>query len=261
MELGEVTVITLVTVKTAYWRLSGFILLFSVLFTLYLTRDLTTKLNRMEAAFRKVSYGDFSGKLSINSKDEFGAFTETFNELLNDLKENVGNILNLTRDLGPFISTKSELPDLYNLVAKAVVQDTSADIAVLLKAEMNDSFQVVALEGVELTDENRERLLKLVSNRVYRPNSYLALGGTDSELTDSIIKSLLAAPLIVEGKNYGLLASIKTESDEAFSDLGITRFSTFAEYVSLTLDNFFKYKALPGILWNQVIEFDIFRYG
>ncbi|MCK5201660.1 MAG: histidine kinase, partial [Spirochaetales bacterium] len=223
---------------------TGLILLFSVLFTLYLTRDLTTKLNRMEAAFRKVSYGDFSGKLIINSKDEFGVFTETFNELLNDLKENVGNILNLTRDIGSFISAKSELTDLYNLVAKAVVQDTSADIAVVLITEMNNSFQIVALEGAELTDENRERLLKIVSNKVYRPNSHLVLDGADNELTGSIIKSLLVAPLIVEGKNYGLLASIKTKTDEAFSDLGITRFSTFAEYVSLTLDNFFKYKEL-----------------
>lgn len=94
----------------------------------------------MEDAFRKVSYGDFSGKLNIISKDEFGVSTETFYELINDLKENVNNILNLTRDIGSFISDKSELTDLYNLVAGAVVQDTSADTAALLKTEKNNSF-------------------------------------------------------------------------------------------------------------------------
>lgn len=221
-----------------------FILIFSILFTLFLSRDLTRKLSMMEDAFRKVSYGDFSGKLNIISKDEFGVFTETFNELINDLKENVNNILNLTRDIGSFISDKSELTDLYNLVAGAVVQDTSADTAALLKTEKNNSFQFVALKGAHLSDENKDRLLSIVSNRVYRPNSLFALDSTDNELSGSIIKSLLIAPLIVEGKNYGLLVSIKSKSEDRFSDLGITRFSMFTEFVSLTLDNFFKYKEL-----------------
>ncbi len=223
---------------------TGIILIFSIIFTLYLTRDLTRKLSLMEAAFRKVSNGDFSAKLNISSGDEFGVFTKIFNELLNDLKENVNNILNLTRDIGSFISDKSELTDLYNLVAVAVVQDTSADTSAVLKSEVNNGFQFVAIKGLQLSDTDKIRLLNLVSNRVYRPNTHFALNTSDSELSGSIIKSVLAAPLIVEGKTYGLLVSIKTESEDGFSDLGITRFSTFTEYVSLALDNFFKYKEL-----------------
>jgi sensor histidine kinase YesM len=233
--------------KNTYWFFlitTGCILLFSILFTLYLSKNLTLKLSLMEKAFRKVSYGDFSGKLSIISKDEFGAFSITFNELINDLKENVNNILNLTRDIGSFISDKSELSDLYNLVAGAVVQDTSADTAVLVKSEMNNSFQIVAVKGNQLSDKTMNQLLSIISNKVYRPNSLFTLNNTDIELSQSVIKSLLIVPLTVEGKNHGLLISVKTTSEDGFSDLGITRFSTFAEYVSLTLDNFFKYKEL-----------------
>ncbi|MCK5673381.1 MAG: hypothetical protein KAH95_08385, partial [Spirochaetales bacterium] len=224
--------------------MTGLILTFSIIFTLYLSRDLTTKLTLMNGAFRNVSYGDFSKKLNINSNDEFGAFTVTFNELLNDLKENVNNILNLTRDIGSFISDKSELTDLYNLVAGAVVQDTSADIAAVLISENNGKFQFVACNGTALSEEEKDKLLDLVSNRVYRPNSLFTLNANDKELNDSIFKSLLAAPLMVEGKKYGLLVSIKTISKDRFSDLGVTRFSTFTEFVSLALDNFFKYKEL-----------------
>ncbi len=223
---------------------TGLILGFSIIFTLYLSRDLTSKLSRMENAFRKVSNGDFSGKLDIKARDEFGEFTKTFNELLNDLKENVGNILNLTRDIGSFISDKSELIDLFNLVAVAVVQDTSADAAAVLIFGINNKFQLGALEGVEFSESDKKYLLELVSNRVYRPNTHFILNHTDSKIQGSLIKSVLAAPLVVEGKNYGLLVAVKTRSSEMFSDLGITRFVTFTEYVSLTLDNFFKYREL-----------------
>ncbi len=223
---------------------TGLILGFSIIFTLYLSRDLTSKLRRMENAFRKVSYGDFSGKLNISSRDEFGDFTKTFNELLNDLKENVGNILNLTRDIGPFISDKSELIDLFNLVAGAVVQDTSADTAAVLISDVNGRLHLGAMKGAGFSESDMEYFLELVSGRVYRPNTHFILNDTDSEISGTIIRSLLAAPLIVEGKNYGLLVAVKTRTSEIFSDLGITRFVTFTEYVSLTLDNFFKYREL-----------------
>ena len=224
--------------------MTGVILTFSIIFTLYLSRDLTRKLTSMKGAFRNVSHGDFSRKLNITSKDEFGAFTVTFNELMNDLKENVNNILNLTRDIGSFISDKSEINDLYNLVAGAVVQDTSADISVVLKSENNEAYQLVAFSGAEISAEDKDKILVLVSNRVYRPNFFFALNIGDKELNGSIFKALLAAPLIVDGKKYGLLVSIKTISEEGFSDLGITRFSMFTEFVSLALDNFFKYTEL-----------------
>jgi len=224
--------------------MTGLILAFSIIFTLYLSRDLTSKLSLMKGAFRNVSHGDFSKKLSINSKDEIGVFSVTFNELLNDLKENVNNILNLTRDIGSFISGKSEITDLYNLVAGSVVQDTSADIAAVLKSENAENFHLVACNGVALSEDDKEKLLFLVSNRIYRSDSLFNLNADDKELEGSIFKSLIAAPLMVDGKNFGLLVSIKTISEDGFSDLGLTRFSTFAEFVSLTLDNFFKYKEL-----------------
>ena len=224
--------------------MTGFILGFSIIFTLVLSRDLTIKLTLMKGAFRNVSHGDFSNKLNMSSNDEFGAFTVTFNDLLDDLKENVNNILNLTRDIGSFISEKSDLADLYNLVAGAVVQDTSADIAAVFKSENNGKYQLVAYNGIVISEEDKINLHTIVSNRVYRPNSLFALNIDNSEFDGSVFKSLLAAPLMVDGKNYGLLVSIKTKSEEGFSDLGITRFSTFTEYVSLTLDNYFKYKEL-----------------
>ncbi len=105
-------------------------------------------------------------------------------------------------------------------------------------------FYFAALKGEQLSDKYKEILLKIVSNRVYRPDSLFALNLDDNKLNGSIFKSLLAAPLMVDGKKYGLLVSIKTKSEEGFSDLGVTRFSTFTEYVSLALDNFFKYKEL-----------------
>ena len=223
---------------------SIFILIVSLVFTLFLSRDLVGKLKKVESSFRMVSKGNFSTTVDIQSKDEFGSFAETFNELISDLKENVNSILNLTKDMGGFISEKSDVDALYEMVAMAVIQDTAADSVLVLRNEKDGTFIKEAEKGTALTDDEDLKIRDYISRQITHHNRQVYIRNASVELELNEISSVLAVPLMVDGKSFGYLISIKRTMGEYFSDLGFTRLATFAEYASLTIDNYFKYQEL-----------------
>jgi two-component system sensor histidine kinase YesM len=220
------------------------ILLSALIFTLFLSRDLSGKLRKVEESFRMVAKGNFSTVVDIQSKDEFGSFAGTFNELLSELKENVNSILNLTRDIGGVISEKQNATSLFELVILAVLQDTSTDTVLILHYNKDGGFIKEAENGIPLSQKEEKELNAYFSRRIFRPQTQIYIKNALNEFSECAISSLLAVPLMVEGKSFGYLVSIKRTHGETFSDLGITRLATFAEYASLTIDNNFKYHEL-----------------
>ena len=216
----------------------------SLIFTLLLSRDLVGKLNKVETSFSLIARGNFSTTLDIQSHDEFGEFASTFNELISDLKENVNSILNLTRDIGGFISDKSDVDTLYELVATAVLQDTAADSVIVLRNEKEGGYIKEAEKGISLSESEEEVLKNYLSTQLSRLNSQIYIKNATEELSLDKISSILAVPLMVEGRSFGYLISFKHTKGESFSDLGIIRLAAFAEYASLTIDNYFKYQEL-----------------
>ncbi|MBI9100953.1 MAG: histidine kinase [Spirochaetales bacterium] len=215
--------------------------------TLWLTRQLAGRLLHIERTFRRVSHGDFSVRLNILEKDEFGELSTNFNHLIEDLKNNVDSILNLTRDVSSWISDKSSLDDLIALICRAVVQDTMADMSVFYRIDENKTYIPYHVEGAELKEEELFALGSFLAMRVFRHDGHLFIKNTESLSEFENISSLMVVPLVVEGTPFGLLASMRTSPGEHFSDLGVTRFATFAQYSSLTIDNFFKYNELLEI--------------
>ena len=230
---------------------AGTVSLLSMLLTVYIARDMGSKLHKVENTFRQVSYGNFSVKLDISSRDEFGEFAATFTTLINDLKENVDSILNLTRDIGSFISDRSDLLSLLQLVVQAVVQDTSADAAVIFRLD-NDGAVTGRVEGGNMPSGNDIEIIdSYIRSRILRPNSIIeyhskgVVGGTSAKLEGlESVSSLIAVPLVVENRVFGLLSAFRTHSGEYFSDLGITRLKTFSDFSSMSIDNFLKYSEL-----------------
>ncbi|MDA3810396.1 MAG: histidine kinase [Spirochaetaceae bacterium] len=223
---------------------SIFIMIISLIFTLFFSRDLVGKLNKVETSFRMVAKGNFSTTVDIHSKDEFGAFAGIFNELISDLKENVISILNLTKDIGGFISDKSNVDALYELVAMAVIQDTAADTVMVIRIDKDGTFVIEAERGNLLIKKEEDEIKKYINNQLTPYNRQIYIRDASQVLGLENISSILAVPLLVEGKSFGFLISIKRTPGEFFSDLGIIRLATFAEYASLTIDNYFKYQEL-----------------
>ena len=228
---------------------AGIVVLVSIFLTLFIARDLTRKLLKVESTFRQVSYGNFSVKIDIQSRDEFGAFASTFTSLVSDLKENVDSILNLTRDIGSFISEGTEINSLLQLVVQAVVEDTKADAALIFHLDRDGAVRLEAESGILPGSDDINTISAYLGGRIVRPNALYEYHRNDSAAANplrnlQLVSSMIAVPLIVEGRVFGILAALQTESGERFSDLGITRLQTFAEYASLTIDNFLKYTEL-----------------
>lgn len=225
----------------------GITLILSVLFTLLLSRDLVNKLRVVESSLRQVAKGNFSVKVDIKSNDEFGEFSSTLNELLAELKENVNSILNLTRDIGGNIADNSDIRDLYGIVATAVVEDTSADSVLILRSDREAGYTIEAEKGQSLDDYEKERILGHFSEKVLRRQTQVLLNEASDVLGCPEVRTLFAVPLLLDGKSFGYLVSMKRGQNEAFSDLGITRLATFAEYASLTINNYFQLQELLEI--------------
>ena len=236
-----------IRIYMVFFSSSCLIIVLYVVFTLLLTRTLTGRLTHIERIFRRVSHGDFSVRMDMTEKDEFGELSRNFNHLIEDLKTNVDSILNLTRDVSSWISDRSSLEDLIALICRAVVQDTLAETAVFLKVDGNKKYRSDHAEGVLLDSDELGALGDFLSLRVFRQDGYLFIKNTETLSEFTIITSLMVVPLVVDGKQYGLLASLRTVPGEYFSDLGVTRFITFAQYSSLTIDNYFKYNELVEV--------------
>lgn len=55
---------------------------------------------------------------------------------------------------------------------------------------------------------------------------------------------MVAVALSAENQTFGILAALKADPGQGFTDFGVTRLAAFAEFASLTIDNFLKYNEL-----------------
>ncbi|MBN2860097.1 MAG: histidine kinase [Sphaerochaetaceae bacterium] len=227
---------------------------FGIISSLLISRDFLWKIHHVESAFRTVSRGDFTTKMDITSRDEFGSLSTQFNTLISDLKENVDNILLLTRDLGSSIRENTSLDELMNIVTRTVVQEKTADGAAIflhataipdlhdLDRTTHDEVRLMAASGsCDVEDPQVIDLLSDVAQKVSRTGR-----AVNEEPGDRGDTSFMAAPLNAQGILVGALVLMKTGEGSSFTDLGVTRLSTFAQYTGLTLDNHFKYLELIG---------------
>lgn len=215
-------------------------------FTILLTRDISRKISSLQRAFKNLGFGNFSEDYLIKGKDEFSELSHELNRLVGSLKENVDNILNLSRDVGGFISDNFDLSQLLELIINTVLQDTSSDAVFFYTQAKSKSLKKECSAGTALSDNDIQLMEKYISNKIIRPGNYLHYQWNDPRYQDHflIIQSFLAIPIAIDGTSFGLLVAIKTPENSYFSDLGITRLISFAEYVSLTISHFFKYREL-----------------
>ncbi len=212
--------------------------LFSMAAALFISRDIVYKLGYMEKAFSSISRGDFSIRMTLKGNDEFVKLSDKINDLVATLQENIDNILNLTRDLGTSISNKMELEDIAGLITKGILQDTTADgTAVFMSEKHGTGFELYASGGevpLHFLENFDFSILNKDINFINR-NSIILNPGNDFHGYIMIIP--LKAHKIVSG----FLVVYRNRDSGAFTDLGIVRLKTFSEYVSLAIDNYFRY--------------------
>ena len=72
----------------------GFGLLISILLSFLLSRTITTPIQRLTEGAMRVAEGDFSNKIEVDSQDEIGVLTDTFNDMAGQLRDTLGQVEN-----------------------------------------------------------------------------------------------------------------------------------------------------------------------
>jgi hypothetical protein len=224
----------------------GFIILGFILITVFLMRGMDRQITLLQKRFREVSRGNFSLVKDSFRNDEFGELSRTFDTLVFELKTNIESFLRLTRDIGTSMNIKTGVKELLDLVVQSVVIDTATDTSLITRKKDGEFPELSAQAGAELNNNDillLKKELRSLSSMTVRPGSFNQLN-CSSQDGYSHDFSMLVFPLTVKEGLFGNLIAIKGEPDNQFSDLGITRLATFAEFASLSIDNFFSYKEL-----------------
>jgi len=233
--------------------LAGLVALGTMAAIYYFSKDLLSRIHGLEHAFTRVSRGDFSHPLNPESSDELGELGKRFDELSFSLKENVESILELTRNVGAAL--EKEIPEeaLQELIVQAVIRDTAADTTGFYVVEPGETPKLAAVnkgndsasdfpldladrEGLIVSTTVNSRELIVIRNTSDQNRRFNTLN-----LKEQGIHSLIAVPLIPGGRCDAVLVALITETDREFTDLGITRMVTFAEFSSLTIDHHRRY--------------------
>ena len=72
----------------------GFGLLISILLSFLLSKTITTPIQRLTEGAMRVAEGNFSSKIDVDSQDEIGVLTDTFNDMAGQLRDTLGQVEN-----------------------------------------------------------------------------------------------------------------------------------------------------------------------
>jgi len=180
--------------------------------------------------------------MDLKSRDEFGRLSERINDLMDNLQHNIDSILSMTRDVGGSISDKMDLHDILKLITRGVLHDTTAEgAAVFMSDGSSNKFIAYVANGIM-----PEKYLSEYNYISLKTDIDISHGKSRMEIVESKEYSgyVVVVPLRVHKEILGFLVVSRTMESGSFTDLGIIRLETFAEYASLTIDNYFRYREI-----------------
>ena len=204
--------------------------------TLEFARRISSRIQLVEAAFKRVARGDFSVRLEIDTTDEFGLLSKHLNIFIRGLKARADRILTLFEDVGDSRERNLTLDSVADIIVRSAVKNSSAEGAVIFLNPETMSKYSIANSVIDFFKEESgvESInMEEIKNRVY----------SDGFVFDKI-KQRIAFPLRVSSNFFGFIVFLKTEENACFTDLDFIHFNSFARYASLILDNFTTYREL-----------------
>lgn len=251
------------------------IVIISITLSSRLSKDIISKIHNVESSLEKISDGDLTSHVESGSDDEFNLLSKSFNTLTSMLIEKTSTMNEIMTEIGDIISESVNIDALLVKITELAKKSSNADSAVILLVDkFSDILRVEHVEGffpppysISTSVKSKRALIeeKFKSTPIAFNSSYLSkesiLKGTpffvkDTELeTDKLplnsnpqdilfIKSSMTIPLVVSNKLLGVISLTKTNRDQVFSDLDFSNMISFVEYVSLTIDNLYKYMEL-----------------
>ncbi|MFH0887029.1 MAG: ATP-binding protein [bacterium] len=129
--IGLLAICTQINMMKRYVFMTAFIVILLVLLINYLClKILTRPITQISVAAKKISEGDFSGKLDITSPDEIGELAKAFNMMSDKLST---NLLGMVR-------RENELKSILNSMTEGVLAVDTSRKVILVNMTMGDIF-------------------------------------------------------------------------------------------------------------------------
>ncbi|CAG37551.1 sensor histidine kinase [Desulfotalea psychrophila] len=218
-------IVTLLVIFAAIW------------FGIYIARGITTPLEKIVDATKRVADGDLQFTMSNDSNDEMGMLIDSFNQMTSDLYES-NDQLEKTYQALMISSQESEQRRRYTEI---ILQNVSAGVI-----SLDDQGRITTVNhfAEKLLNINKDHFIGLTFSQVLPANQTDIVNGFINELRETGKTSLQQhIKLQVMGKSYSLLINFTHLEDENHRSLGFV----------LVFDNLTKLEKMQRMAaWREV---------
>ncbi len=217
---------------------------------LFFSSRIVRRLRAVGEAIRRVSLGDFSTPLDFRTADEFHDLSVDFNKYTDALKDNVGGMVSLARDVAEktWAAERAE-GDALEGAGDGIVERVTASIveaAVRDIGAVGGAFFAVGAEAAGAPVVSGDARFASDASRGF-PAALTALadGAAPCVVSDGRSETgpaVLAGPLGAADRRFGVLAL--AASGRSFNDLDLIRFANYLEFAGLIADNAAQYVEL-----------------
>ncbi len=247
----------------------------AIIISMRISGSIIKKIKNVEESIQKISEGDLTTHITDTDNDEFQEIARSFNTLTDTLLKKSASMRDIMNEVGSIITESVDMNALLIKITELAKQTSNANSAVMLMVDkFSDNLLVEHVDGYfpppysmssavkSRRDAIEEKFKKtpIGFNSCYIAKESVLKGKPlfikDSEVESDklpinsnprdilFIKSSMTFPLVVSNKLLGVISLAKTKREEMFSDLDFTNAMSFVEYVSLTIDNLYKYMEL-----------------
>lgn len=251
----------------------GIMFVISIAIAWYLSHSIGKNIKNLDTAIAQVARGNFQHIMESGRGDEFQEIARDFNTLTEMLWFRLDTLKDLMRDVSQAIENESSTEELHTLILELAIDSTGADSAIIMLFDEKEKGLVMGKQlgyfppplelpqSVRMKQETMQNWLNtstvpltgnILGETAVR-GSFLYIHDNENQRVlphnhdkDSInfIGSAIFLGLRTSDKRLGVIGLAKTSPRSFFNDLDFTYMKSYANFVTITLDNFAKYQRL-----------------